>query len=381
MENEKLTSQQLRTAPDSAPETADKAASVTTGVLTIKSANDWIDGAASRPDPKLYFHGLIVQGEATVLFASTNVGKSILAVQIAEDIAKFERVLCLDLELSDKQFQVRYTDPKTGEKHVFPPNYMRAELAPELIGGTNLEREILQSIEEAALTGTKIVVVDNMSFLCHDVEAAAQASDFMMKLIRLKKSLGLTLLVVAHTPKRRGFKPITQDDLAGSSKLMSFFDAGIAMACSARDNNLRYLKQVKVRTGEFKYDSENVLVLDLVKEKCYLHFESRGVARESEHLMHFSSSDERDEVLHVLRLQKEGKSYRDIAKEMGISHSKVQRRLQKAKEKNITLPEDSTDVNSSESAVSPVSDVSEKEKPIQAIHDTPRSPPDDEEVT
>lgn len=118
-----------------------------TGVLSIKTANDWIEDAAKRPDPKLYFHGLIVEYENTVLFASSNVGKSVLAVQIAEDIARKEKVYYLDLELTDKQFQMRCTDPVTGAVHVFPPNLMRAEVDPELIGGVDLEQEILDSIE------------------------------------------------------------------------------------------------------------------------------------------------------------------------------------------------------------------------------------------
>lgn len=333
-----------------------------TGVLSVKSANDWIEDAARRPDPQLYFHGLIVQYENTVIFASSNVGKSILAVQIAEDIAWKEKIFYLDLELADKQFQLRYTDTDTGQMHVFPPNFMRAEVDPELIGGVDLEQEILDSIEEAAKQGTKFVIVDNLTFICHDAEKSATASEFMMKLIRLKKKYGLTTIVIAHTPKRRGYEPITQDDLAGSSKLISFFDAGLAMARSARDNNLRYLKQVKVRTGEYKYDGDNVIVYDLVKDDGCLKFVVHGYAREEEHLKQGNPADDMEEILDVLRLQKAGKSLRDIAATLDISLGKVQRRLQKAKDQNIKLED------FPEKDVSDVLDVSQKEKAIQPIH-------------
>lgn len=334
------------------------------GILTIKSANDWIEDAAKRPDPKLYFHGLIVQYENTVIFASSNVGKSILAVQIAEDIARKEKVYYLDLELADKQFQMRYTDPDTGAVHVFPPGFMRAEVDPELIGGADLEQEILDSIEEAAKQGTKFIIVDNLTFLCHDAEKSAQASEFMMKLIRLKKKYGLTTIVIAHTPKRRGYEPITQDDLAGSSKLISFFDAGIALARSARDNNLRYLKQVKVRTGEYKYDGDNVIVYDLNKVDGFLRFEVQGYAKEEEHLKFGNPSDDLEEIYDILRLQKQGKSLRDIAKTLDISLGKVQRRLKKAQDEGISLPDEES------GDVSPVSNESEENSPIQPIHNT-----------
>ncbi len=142
------------------------------GLLSIKPANVWIEDSINTPDPKTYFNGLIVQYENTVIFASSNVGKSIFATQIAEEIAREEKVLYVDLELSGKQFQMRYTDPATGYRHIFPDNFSRAEIDPELIIGSDLEEEILASIEEAAVQGTRFFVVDNITFICNDSEKA-----------------------------------------------------------------------------------------------------------------------------------------------------------------------------------------------------------------
>lgn len=179
------------------------------GLLSIKSANAWIEEFLNAPDPKTYFHDLIVQYENTVIFASRNVGKSILAIQIAEDIARTEKVLYVDFELSSKQFHMRYSDISTGEIHIFPANFTRAEINPELIVGADLEQEILASIEEAAVQGTRFFVIDNITFICNDSEKGATAGSFMMRLIRLKKKYGLTTVVIAHTPKRRAWEPIT----------------------------------------------------------------------------------------------------------------------------------------------------------------------------
>jgi KaiC/GvpD/RAD55 family RecA-like ATPase len=336
------------------------------GILTVKSANDWIEDASKRPDPKSYFYGLITENENTVLFASANVGKSILAVQIAEDIAKTATVYYVDLELSDKQFQLRYSDSETGDKHIFPPQFRRAEIAPELIGGVDLEQEIIDSVETAAMNGAKFIIIDNITFICSDAENSKVASDFMMKLIRLKKEYGLTTIIIAHTPKRRGDKPITHNDLAGSSRLINFFDAAIALALSAIDSNLRYLKQVKVRTGKYLYDSDNVIVLDLVKTSGYLHFEIQGYAKEYEHLKQGKPSEEREEIQECLRLKKQGYSFREIANNLMMSTSKVQRRLQKANELNITLDEED-DYDNYVSIVSDGSDSVPPEKPIIVI--------------
>lgn len=312
------------------------------GLLSVKKANDWIEDAIARPDPRMFFHNLIVQYENTVLFAQSNVGKTILAVQIAEDIARTDKVLYIDLELADKQFQMRYTDSESGEVHIFPENFSRAEIDPEFIVGADLENEILFSIEEAAKEGTGFVFLDNITFACNDSEKGASASSFMMKVIRLKKKYHLTTVVVAHTPKIRGYQPITQYDLAGSARLISFFDAGIAVARSAKDNNLRYIKQVKVRTGEFRYDAENVIICDVQKVNGCLRYEIQDYGRESDHLKEGSGSEELEEIYAVLRLQADGKSIREIASTLDMSKTTVARRLQKAKEQSITLPKDET---------------------------------------
>ena len=314
------------------------------GIFSVKKANDWIKDSRERPDPRTFFHGLIVEYECTVIFASSGVGKSIYVTQIAEDIAWKEPLLFIDLELADKQFQMRYTDPVTNEIHMFPDNFERAEIDPELIVGEDLEEAILDSIEEAAKKGTRFFVLDNITFACNDSEKGATAGAFMMKIIRLKKKYHLTIIVIAHTPKRRGYEPITQNDLAGSAKLINFFDAGIAIARSAKDPNLRYVKQVKVRTGEYLYDAENVMIYDVNKVNGFLKFEFREYGREGDHLKTPSKDFELEEIQDILKFQAQGKSLRAIAKELDMSLGMVQRRLKKAIRLNITYqPEEGED--------------------------------------
>ena len=300
------------------------------GIFSVKKANDWIKDSRERPDPRSFFHGLIVEYECTVIFASSGVGKSIFVTQIAEEIAWREPLLFIDLELADKQFQMRYTDPVTNQVHMFPDNFERAEIDPELIVGEDLEEAILDSIEDSAKRGIQFFVLDNITFACNDSEKGATAGQFMMKIIRLKKKYHLTIIVIAHTPKRRGYEPITQNDLAGSAKLINFFDAGIAIARSAKDPNLRYVKQVKVRTGEYLYDAENVMIYDVNKVNGFLKFEFREYGREGDHLKIPTKDYETEEIQDILKLQHQGKSLREIAKDLDMSLGMVQRRLKKA---------------------------------------------------
>ena len=334
------------------------------GLLSVRSANAWIEESKNTPMPKKYCHGLIVEGENTVLFARSNVGKSLFATQLAEEIAREEKVLFIDCELSSKQFEMRYTDEETKEMHVFPANFLRAEIDPGSLEGVDMSEAVLQSIEIAAQRGIRKVFIDNLTFICRDAEKAVTAAELMIRLVRLKKMYDLTMVVVAHTPKRDSGLPLTQNDLAGSSKLMNFFDSGIVIGLSSRDKNLRYVKQVKYRAGEKEYDYDNVILYEIVKEHAYTHFAFRGHGVEADHIKAPSFAEDLDEIQQILELQANGKSVREMASLLDITSSKVQRRLKKAGKLGITAESFKT------STVSPVSPVSH---PIQPTHpDTPK---------
>ena len=328
------------------------------GIFAAKSGNSWIEDCINMAAPIIFFFGLIVQYEITALFGPTGSGKTIFAMMIAEEIARFFKVMYIDLELSAKQFQMRFSDPESGLIHVFPDNFIRAEIDPDLITREDLEIEILDSIEEAARRGILFFILDNITFACNDSEKGATAGQFMMRLIRMKKKYNLTLICVAHTPKIKGYEPLTTSHMAGSAKLMNFFDEGIAIGKSARDANLRYVKQVKTRSIPMTYDEENVIIYEVTKASGILTYDFKGHGNENDHLKHGNPAEDLDEIYAILRLQKQGMSQREIAKTLEISLGKVQRRLEKAKEKNITLPDDDS---AADSNVSPVSE------PIQPI--------------
>lgn len=78
------------------------------GMFLVKTANQTVEDTRRRPDPEPLYLSLWYEGEVCCLFADSNLGKSLLAVQMADEIARTHRVLYIDCELSDKQFQLRY---------------------------------------------------------------------------------------------------------------------------------------------------------------------------------------------------------------------------------------------------------------------------------
>ena len=299
------------------------------GIFTIKTANQAIREAKQRPNPEDLWLTLWYEGEACCLFADSNLGKSIYAVQIATSIAEKQRVLYFDFELSDKQFQLRYTDEE-GNLFQFPNNLYRVEINREALGIDNFEDSVILTIEEAAVkTNAKVLIIDNLTYLCIATEKGDLAGSLMMKLMRLKREYGLSILVLAHTPKRPLTNPITQNDLAGSKKLYNFFDSVFAIGKSAKDNNLRYIKQLKVRYGNYTYDMDNVIVCSIEKVGSFLKFVNVGFAEEREHLKEQTENDITTLIENAKDLRSQGKSIREIASILGVSKSKIDRLLKK----------------------------------------------------
>ena len=229
-------------------------------VLTYKKANEWMEEAKLRPNPKKLFGTFWFEYEVCILFADTNVGKSILAMQISNSISKGEKiegfeleiesqkVLYFDFELSDKQFQIRYTNDEN-QTFDFDENLIRVEINSDSIFEENIPFEdtlvnsIITLIEN---TNAKILIIDNLTYLSSENEKAKDALPLMKKLKQIKNKYGLSLLILAHTPKRDASKGITKNDLSGSKMLMNFCDSSFAIGESFQKNGLRYLKQIKV---------------------------------------------------------------------------------------------------------------------------------------
>jgi hypothetical protein len=148
----------------------------------------------------------------------------------------------------------------------------------------------------------------------------------MKELKELKQQYNLSILALAHTPKRDMSKPLTRNDMSGSKMLMNFCDSSFCIGESSTDKGLRYLKQIKARATEIKYDTTNVILCRIEKPHNFLRFAWVGFGNEREHLR--EAEDERKLLVEeVRRLSDEGESQRDIAAQLGISASTVGRLL------------------------------------------------------
>jgi hypothetical protein len=309
------------------------------GLFTVMPASKWIEQAKSRPKPKTLFGQLWFENELCILFADTNLGKSILAVQIGNGVSKGESingfvleavkqpVLYFDFELSDKQFEARYSDNFTNH-YPFDNNFIRVEINPnsDIPAETDFESYLNQSLERTVSdTGAKVLIIDNLTYLRSGTETAKDALPLMKHLKALKSKYTLSILVLAHTPKRDLSKPITRNDLQGSKMLINFCDSSFAIGESFTDKHLRYIKQIKQRNCELVYDADNVCVCEIEKPSNFLRFGFVGYGTEKEHLRVPSDKDKEQRKQEAAELKAQGKSNREIARLLGVSEGAIRK--------------------------------------------------------
>ena len=310
-------------------------------LFTVRTANTWLKQASKRAIPKMLFGKFWYEGELCILFADSNLGKSILAVQIANAIsngiaihpfnceADMQPVLYCDFELSEKQFEARYSIDYQ-DHNEFNDNFYRAELNPDSDlppGFKDFDEYLSASLERSIVqAGTKIVVIDNLTYLGNENEKAKNALPLMKHLKALKNRYGLSILALAHTPKRDMSLPITRNDLQGSKMLMNFCDSAFAIGESTISKDLRYLKQIKQRNTSQVYDAANVCVCQIAKPGNFLQYQFAGYGTEDDHLRKPNRSTiNPDEAQEALQLQQSGMSLRKIAVQMGKSYQQVNR--------------------------------------------------------
>jgi KaiC/GvpD/RAD55 family RecA-like ATPase len=304
------------------------------GMFQVRGANERMMEASKQPVPRRLWKdtSLIFENEMTLLFASTGLGKTVLSVQMANDMAKTDKVLYLDLELSDVQFRKRYSDNFTDDfqfnENLFIVNFQRRFSIPD---GIDYDTYFLDSLKTLLdETGAKIVFVDNMTrLISSDTDQAKSAKPLMDKLNAMKFDYGLTMILIEHSRKTDNLRPISINDLQGSKMKVNFADAVFTIGQSSKDKNLRYVKQLKVRSSELDFDSENVVLYELVQKNSFLQFDFVGYGDEREHLKEITDKDRIDLERSIIEMKaaQPSASYRDIAKSLGTNRMKVKRTL------------------------------------------------------
>jgi len=277
------------------PQTHNGTAQTKKKILSTKTCDAWIDEAETQPPITPLFDAFWQRGELAFLFSKTGIGKTILAVQIADAISKGAKIQgfdgpqkpmkvgLFDFEMSDTQHLRRYID-ESGNVYQFSDNFWRFAPRAPIPKDMKSEDLLLEEIEKKIIKHQlEAVVIDSLTYM-PIFTGTRNELNLLMRLRLIKLRQNISMLVVGHSLRQDSSLPITEDDMPNSIYLLSLCDSAFAIGESAKEKNVRYLKQIKTSSDDFKYDDENVAVFRLVKRNRFIGFEHIGFDCEYEHL-------------------------------------------------------------------------------------------------
>lgn len=309
----------------------------------ITSGNEVLKETRGLPELKKLFGDCWVEGEICVFVGDSNVGKTILAMQIGLAIADPKRihhstyktedkhfevncsaqtVLFFDFELSDRKFAKRFR-MDDGTEFEMPENFKRVVINDYSAG---FEEGIEQCIEE---TGAKVIIIDNLSrFQAYGY--SIEQSDDAMKLVQwfesLKKNHNLSILLIHHPAKKKPYTGWSLNDLAGSKKIANAIDSCFAIGKDlSKGQNYRYLKQLKVRDSELIYSDDEVASFEVSKPNVRLKMEYVEMTGNEMSCLKVNASTQEERNDTIGYLLADGLSYRDVGDRTGLSHQQVKR--------------------------------------------------------
>ena len=312
-------------------------------LLKAEPINEGLEKSYSKPNPRKLFGQLWWENELVICFASTNVGKTLLAMQIAESLAtgtqvfkdkdnpclnetEAMKVLYVDAELTYKQIENRYKNCGNGDNYELSSNIIRAEIDRDFLWqkGDNMEELIKEDIKNLIEEyKPKALIVDNLKMLRKGTEKSHEALPMMFELNNLKGKYNISILVLGHTPKIDVLSPILINHLSGSSDIANASDGIFAIAKTREDNATRYIKELKQRNVQFKFGSSNVLLCTIDQPESFTGFFWNSLCKESELLNEFSEEAKNNLEKLIMHFHKEGSSTREIADMLPYGKTKV----------------------------------------------------------
>ena len=292
--------------------------------------------ARSLPAVDLW-HGLWYQGEMACLFGEPNVGKTILAMQIANVLSKRGlKTFYYDFENAAHQFKARYKTDKS-DHNSSDGNYIVKPLNPNYSNAKLDSRSVLEYIKKDFTTErAPVIIIDDIT---HLIGSGDQADvRYVLNTLRSwTQHFLVSILVLAHSKRRKPSSLTTIDTLAGSFEYSYAFDSIFSLTranqYNAEHNNItHYIKHHKNRMGPVIYHDLNVITVKFGRDENngFLQFNDFYTGGNERQLLRdygYSTNEQINKA--ILQYKKLSFSTREIANIVGCSQSHVSRTIRK----------------------------------------------------
>ena len=286
------------------------------GVPVPKRARDAVKRKERRP-PQPLFDAFWREGELALLFSEPGDGKSVLAVQIADALARGEpithRTGAADRHLQRKKPQkVLYIDLVLSEKQ-FGERYFGYKFAPGLYRDVPANGQDLFSMvkEMVAAYGFKAVIIDDLSLVSRTADGTREALALMHGLRQLTLESSVSVLVLADTYAFVYGKQAPERGLRRSRVLCGLADSVFALYDGC-------IVQTRSRSGEKIWTLANKLrytIAELDSGLLGMEFEPPKMDLRT-----------RREIVDIKEMRDEEEmTFREIAAELKISKSQAHR--------------------------------------------------------
>ena len=264
------------------------------------------------PDDGLW-KGLWNHSELACLFGEPNVGKTILAMQIAVNVKRMG-------------LNVEYFDLEDFEHPVMP------QFTATTMPTDDDETTPLEFIsKKIAVKKTQVAIIDNFDILLNGDNSSAAAKHALNALRQLARQSSTAILIIAHSKPTKRNRVITTECLPHAYEIMHACDSVFSLAKANRHNatchrRTHYIKQHKNRMAPVIYDDNCVLtaMIDLHDGIIeFSNFEPMGNERQLLRDYGFHSSQSVYEAIRKLNYCHY--TTREIAAIVGMSQSQVSR--------------------------------------------------------
>ncbi len=298
-----------------------------------RKANEcFIDGKPSLP-AEMLFDEFWRGGELALLFGPSGSGKSVLAVQVADALARgrpldgFQmprgrrRVLYVDLEHSDTQFGIRYShstpNMRSPKAYKFAENLYRDRPPPD--------DDIVDWVRAEVLENRfQVVVVDALSAIRRTHDGTRETLAMMRRLKPLRDELGISILVLTDSEPPRRSGRVGEYGLGRSRILCGVADSVFALAKDEDARDEWRLVHTRSRSASIFWDVETGplgSVTRLAGGLLGFRFDGRFTP---------DMDDEKRRLIRRVRsMHVGGATYRAIADELGMSKTQAARLLKK----------------------------------------------------
>ena len=289
---------------------------------TLKRANEAIEPGVVAPP--LLFDEFWRESELALLFGPAGVGKSLLAVGLADALARGRpidglrmptsrrNVLYVDLVMSDTQFGLRYACEGSTDKlrrYKFSANLFRDRPA----SGVDLAEWLGSVVVEEKI---RVVVIDDLSVIAQSEDGTRQTLELMRSLRSMTHKLGISVLVLADSHPFVFSKDITERDLRRTRILCTHADSVFAIS-SVGDSTMRHLVQTRSQASDLAWTHRSPAHFRLVAHDdgfVGFDFVEPAITPEQRHL-----------ICEIKRMRLDKMTFRAIAERLGLSKSTVAR--------------------------------------------------------